>query len=45
VGRRTGPYDLLIVGQALARDLILVTANTRESTRVEGLKVENLIAA
>ena len=32
-----GPYDVLIAGQALARDMILVTANTREFERVPGL--------
>ena len=32
-----GPYDTLIAGQALARKLTLVTANTREFARVEGL--------
>ena len=34
-----GQYDLLIAGQALARDLTLVTNNTREFARVEGLKL------
>ena len=34
-------YDVLIAGQALARDLTLVTANTREFLRVQGLRVEN----
>jgi tRNA(fMet)-specific endonuclease VapC len=33
-----GHYDTLIAGQALARNLTLVTANTREFARVEGLK-------
>jgi tRNA(fMet)-specific endonuclease VapC len=32
-----GPYDTLIAGQALARGLTLVTANTREFARVPGL--------
>jgi tRNA(fMet)-specific endonuclease VapC len=36
-----GPYDLLIAGQALSRNLILVTNNEREFTRVRDLKVEN----
>ena len=40
-GRPIGPYDVLIAGQALARDLIVVTANTREFLRVQGLRVEN----
>ena len=40
-GRPIGPYDLLIAGQALARGLILVTANTREFQRVGGLDCED----
>ena len=40
-GRPIGPYDILIAGQALARGLILVTANTREFQRVGGLDCEN----
>ena len=44
-GRPIGPYDLLIAGQALARELILVTANTREFQRVGGLDCENWLAA
>ena len=38
-GRPIGPYDVLIAGQALARGLTLVTANTREFSRVDGLKL------
>ena len=33
-----GHYDTLVAGQALARNLTLVTANTREFARIEGLK-------
>ena len=33
------PYDLLIAGQALRHGATLVTANTREFSRVPGLKV------
>ena len=40
-GTPIGPYDLLIAGQALARDLTLVTRNTGEFARVEGLRVED----
>jgi tRNA(fMet)-specific endonuclease VapC len=40
-GRPIGPYDVLIAGQARARDLTLVTANVGEFRRVEGLRVEN----
>lgn len=36
-GTPIGPYNVLIAGQALARGLTLVTANTREFSRVEGL--------
>ncbi|HLI10933.1 MAG TPA: type II toxin-antitoxin system VapC family toxin [Alphaproteobacteria bacterium] len=40
-GTPIGPYDVLIAGQALARDMALVTRNTREFRRVPGLRVEN----
>ena len=40
-GERIGEYDTLIAGQAFARNLILVTANTREFERVKGLVVED----
>jgi tRNA(fMet)-specific endonuclease VapC len=43
-GKRIGEYDTLIAGQAFARNLILVTANTREFRRVKGLKVEDWTA-
>jgi tRNA(fMet)-specific endonuclease VapC len=38
-GRPIGPYDLLIAGQALARDWTLVTTTTCEFSRIGGLKV------
>ena len=41
IGRPIGPYDVLIAGQALARNLTLVTNNTREFSRVEGLRLED----
>ena len=41
LGSPIGPYDVLIAGQALARDLILVTHNMREFERVAGLKIED----
>jgi len=41
IGTPIGPYDVLIAGQALARDLTLVTRNTREFERVEGLRLQN----
>jgi tRNA(fMet)-specific endonuclease VapC len=40
-GTRIGEYDTLIAGQAFARNLILVTANTSEFARVKGLIVED----
>ncbi len=39
LGTPIGAYDTLIAGQALARGLTLVTANTREFVRVAGLKL------
>ncbi|MDE0344368.1 MAG: type II toxin-antitoxin system VapC family toxin [Boseongicola sp.] len=41
IGRPIGPYDLLIAGQASARNMILVTANLREFQRVQGLECED----
>lgn len=40
-GTPIGPYDVLIAGQAKARELTLVTHNTTEFQRVPGLKVED----
>lgn len=40
-GRFIGPYDVLIAGQAMNRTLTLVTANTREFARVDGLEIED----
>lgn len=40
-GTPIGPYDVLIAGHAKARDLILITNNTNEFDRVEGLRVED----
>ncbi len=40
-GRPIGPYDVLIAGQAMARNLILVTHNTGEFGRVPKLRVED----
>ena len=36
-----GPYDLLLAGQALSLGVVLVTRNTGEFGRVQGLQVEN----
>lgn len=43
-GIRIGEYDTLIAGQAFARSLTLITANTREFRRVKGLTVEDWTA-
>lgn len=40
-GLPIGPLDLLIAAQALSRNLILVTNNTREFTRIARLQVED----
>ena len=40
-GRPIGAYDLLIAGQALRRNLTLVTANVSEFRRVRGLVWED----
>jgi tRNA(fMet)-specific endonuclease VapC len=40
-GRPIGPNDMLIAAQALSRDLILVTDNLREFSRIKGLRLEN----
>ncbi len=40
-GMPIGPYDLLIAATARAYDLTLVTHNTREFSRVVGLRVED----
>ena len=38
-GRPIGAYDLLVAGQALARGWTVVTANTHEFGRIDGLTV------
>ena len=40
-GTPIGPYDLLIAAIARANNLILVTHNTREFSRVAGLQIED----
>ena len=40
-GLPIGSYDVLIAGQAKARGLTLITHNTKEFSRVEGLKIED----
>lgn len=45
VGTPIGPYDVLIAGQAKARDLILVSNNVREFERVSDLQLEDWTAS
>jgi tRNA(fMet)-specific endonuclease VapC len=40
-GSPVGPYDVLIAGQALSRNLTLVTHNTREFARIPRLRIED----
>jgi tRNA(fMet)-specific endonuclease VapC len=40
-GRPIGPYDVLIAGQAIARNMILITHNMSEFGRVPGLRAED----
>jgi tRNA(fMet)-specific endonuclease VapC len=40
-GTPIGPYDVMIAGQAVARNMILVTHNTHEFGRVPGLRIED----
>jgi tRNA(fMet)-specific endonuclease VapC len=42
-GTPIGPNDLLIAAHALSLDLILLTDNVREFSRVPGLRIENWI--
>ena len=42
-GTPVGPYDLMIAGHARSEGLVLVTNNTGEFARIEGLRVENWI--
>ena len=41
IGKPIGAYDMLIAGQALSRNLTLVTANAREFGRIKGLVWED----
>ena len=40
-GTLIGPHDTVIAAQTLVRDLVLITHDTRQFTRVRGLKVED----
>jgi tRNA(fMet)-specific endonuclease VapC len=41
MGKPIGAYDVLLAGQARRRGATLVTSNTKEFTRVQGLKWED----
>jgi tRNA(fMet)-specific endonuclease VapC len=45
VGRPVGAYDVLVAGQARRRGATLVTSNTKEFARVQGLKWEDWAAS
>ena len=45
VGRPVGAYDVLLAGQARRRGATLVTSNTTEFARVQGLKWEDWAAS
>ena len=42
-GRPIGPYDTLIAAQGISRGLTVVTHNTNEFIRVQGIKLEDWI--
>lgn len=41
IGKLIGPYDLQIAAQAISRNLILVTNNVNEFSRIHNLEIEN----
>jgi len=43
-GQGIGGYDVLIAGHARSRSLVVITGNTREFRRVEGLRCEDWLA-
>ena len=40
-GRPIGPYDILIAATALSNNSVLITHNTKEFKRVNGLQIED----
>jgi tRNA(fMet)-specific endonuclease VapC len=42
-GQLIGPYDMQIAAQAITNNLILVTNNTGEFSRIKEIKIENWI--
>jgi tRNA(fMet)-specific endonuclease VapC len=41
LGRPIGPYDVLIAASAMANNATLVTHNTKEFGRIDGLRIED----
>jgi len=41
LGKPIGPNDLMIAATALVHGAVLITHNTREFSRVEGLQIED----
>lgn len=42
-GQIIGPIDMLLAAQALSKDLIFVTNNTKEFKRIDNLRLENWV--
>jgi tRNA(fMet)-specific endonuclease VapC len=42
-GKIIGAYDMQLAAQALSRDYVFVTNNTKEFNRIKGLKLENWV--
>ncbi len=42
-GRPIGAYDIQIAAVAMAENMVLITNNTKEFERIEGLKLENWV--
>ena len=42
-GQEIGPYDFMIAAHARSLGLTLITNNTKEFSRVEGLRVDNWV--
>lgn len=42
-GTPIGAYDLMIAAQAISNNLILVTHNTKEFSRIQGLRLEDWV--
>ena len=40
-GNLIGPIDMLLAAQAISKELILVTTNSKEFERIEGLKIKD----